>query len=183
MFKKGEMVLMKNCVGALRQPNKLWECESDEFKTKYKESAIKLKDCYTMEFPTNMLEKYRAVYKLNDYEWYITSWYLEDTLKWYINEFGDEITEEDVELCDIDKKGMWIETTDNNDILKLGDSDELISTKVDKHGKRITVPKFGDLMRGYDGLVFKFTSFRDVINKNYMDNPLKEPEVIASTDW
>lgn len=183
MFKKGERVLMKNCVGALREPNKIWECESDEYKTEYKSNVIKLKGCNSLDFPVEMLEKYRAVYKLNDYEWYVTSWYLEDTVEWYNKESEDEICADDIEMCNLDNEGMWIETTDNDDIVKLGDSDELISTKVDKFGTRFSVPKFGDLMRGHDGLIFKFTSYREVIEKYYMDNPLIEPEVIACTEW
>lgn len=127
-----------------------------------------------------MLEKYSEVYKLNDYDYYITPWDLEDTIDWYNEEYEDEISIDDIEICNLDSEGMWVETTDSNDIDRLGESDELISTYT-KEG--ISIPEFGDLMRGYDGAIYKFTSYREVINKNYIDNELSEPEVIASTIW
>lgn len=182
MFKKGERVLLKKCVGALREPNKIMECETDEYETKYKSSVVKLKGC-EVEFPIEMIKKHRVVYKMNDYEWYITSLSLKDTVDWYNKEFEDDIGVEEIEICDLDNEGMWIETTDDADIIKLGDSDELVSTKIDEYGKRVLDTKFGDLMRSHDGLICKFTSYREVINKSYMDNPLLEPEVIATTEW
>lgn len=183
MLKKGEKVLMKNCVGARREPSRIWECITDEYEDKYKEKTVKLKDCDIEEFPVKMLEKYRAVYKLNDYEWYVTSWNLADTINWYNKQFEDEIDIDYIEAIDVEKEGMWIETTDSKDFNILGDSDELVSTKINNDGKRLKAPKFGDLMKGFEGQVLKFTSFKDVIKKHYLENPLKEPELIASTDF
>jgi hypothetical protein len=132
------------------------------------------------EFPVKFLDKYRAVYKLNDYEWYVTSWYLEDVLEWYNKEF-DELSEDDIERCDIDLQGMWWITKDKEDIERLGDSDEFIHIEKTDKGTRRNV-QFGDLMKK-DGAVYKYTSFREVIKNNYLDEPLSEPEVIASTEW
>lgn len=183
MLKKGEKVLMKNCVGARREPNKIWECETDEYENKYKEKVVKLKNCDTEEFPINMLEKYRAIYKLNDYEWYVTSWSLEDVINWYNNQFEDNINADEVILSNITEEGLWIETTNIEDSNRLGDSDELVSFKIDKNGKKNKTPKFGDLMKGHEGQILKFTSFEEVIEKYYLENPLTEPELIASTDF
>ena len=120
------------------------------------------------------------VYKMNDYEWYITPLSLEETIKWYNKEFDDDTTEKDIEEADLDTEGMWWETTDKKDIVKLGDSEELIGATKTKHGY-IKHACFGDLMRK-EGLIYKYSSFRDVIKNNYSEN-LKEPEIIASTDW
>ncbi|HBJ1650913.1 TPA: hypothetical protein LA460_000132 [Clostridium botulinum] len=73
------------------------------------------------------------VYKLNDYEWYITPWNITDTLKWYNEEFEDYITEEDILESNLDTEGMWWETEDKNDIERLEDYDELLVLK--KHQK------------------------------------------------
>lgn len=102
-----------------------------------------------------------AVYKMNDYEWYITPWNLEDTLKWYNEEFEDDLTKEDIEEANLDTEGMWWETTDKKDLDELGDSDEIIGIEKTIKGTRRKV-RFGNLMR---------------------KEGLKEPEVIASTDW
>lgn len=185
MFKKGESVLMRRCVGARKEPNKIWVCETDEYENKYKEIVVRLKDCDLEEFPTDRLEKYRAIYKLNDYEWYITPWDITDTVNWYNGQFEDNITIDEVELISIEKEneGLWMETADTEDINKLGDSDELVSTVINTDGKRIIKPKVGNLMKGLDGQILKFTSFKDVVEKYYLENPLKEPELIASIDY
>lgn len=127
------------------------------------------------------MEQNLSVYKMNDYEWYITPWNLKDTLDWYNKEFEEELTESDIEECDIDKEGTWWETNDKKDIEELGDSDELIHIEKTEKGTKRSV-QFGDLLR-HSGMICKYTSFRDVIKDNYSNEELKEPDVIASTDW
>ena len=121
------------------------------------------------------------VYKLNDYEWYITPWSLEKTLEWYNKEFEDDLTVELVEECDVYNQGMWFETNDEDDIEELGDSDEIIDyIKTPKGIKRSA--QFGNLMRR-DGIVYKYCSFKVVIEEQYSDEELLEPEVIATIEW
>lgn len=120
------------------------------------------------------------VYKMNDYEWYITPLSIEETIKWYNKEFDDDITENDIEEADLDAEGMWWETTDKKDINELGDSDEIIGIEKTPKGTRRKV-RFGNLMRK-EGLVYKYTSFREVIKNNYSES-INRPEMIASTDW
>lgn len=181
MIKKGEMVTMHNCVGAINYPNRIWKVEVNEHTDNYGQQVVGLEDDEGRSFPVKFLNKYRAVYKLNDYEWYITSWSLKDTLDWYNKEFEDELTGDDIEECNLDLEGMWWETKDKNDIELLGDSDELIHIeKIDNETMKKV--QFGDLMR-HDGLICKYTSFREVIKNNYLDEPLNEPEVIASIEW
>lgn len=120
------------------------------------------------------------VYKLNDYEWYVTPWSIEKTLEWYNKEFDDDLTKDMVGECDIYNEGMWLETSDKEDIERLGDSDERISIiKTPKGIKRAV--RFGDLMRR-DDIVYKYCSFKVAIEDMY-DKELVEPEVIASTDF
>lgn len=126
------------------------------------------------------MEQNFKVYKLNDYEWYITPWNLSDTLNWYNKEFGDDLTTNDVEESNLDLEGMWWETQDKEDIERLGDSDEIITIEKTPTGTKRSVC-FGDLMRK-DGDVYKYTSFKDVI-KIYYNESIEEPEVIATTEW
>lgn len=121
------------------------------------------------------------VYKLNDYEWYITPWSLEKTLEWYNKEFEDDLTAELVEECDVYNQGMWFETNDEDDIEELGDSDEIIGYIKTSKGTKRSV-QFGNLMRR-DGIVYKYCSFKVVIEEQYSDEELLEPEVIATTEW
>lgn len=185
MLKKHERVLMKNCVGARRKPNKIWECITDEYENQYKEKVVKLKDCDTEEFPVKMLEKYREVYKLNDYEWYVTSWSLEDTVNWYNSQFSDNIDINEVASISINKdtEGLWIETKEECDKERLGNSDEITSTIINKDGKRVQSTGIGDLISFTEGEILKYTSFNDVIKEHYTENPLKEPELIATLDY
>lgn len=124
-----------------------------------------------------------AVYKLNEYEWYVTPWNLEKTKEWYKKEFDDEVDECELEKCDIDEMGMWYPTDSKEDIDKLGDLDSITSTVI-KDGKRTPETKFGDLMKSNDSPTgfLKFVSFRTVIEKDYKGE-LKEPECIASSEW
>lgn len=121
------------------------------------------------------------VYKLNDYEWYVTPWNLDKTLDWYNKEFDDDLTKNEVTECDLYNDGMWLETKDEDDIEELGDSDEIISiVKTSKGTKRAV--QFGDLMRR-DDMAYKYVSLKVAIEELYGDKELFEPEVIASTDF
>lgn len=110
------------------------------------------------------------VFKMNDYSWFVSKWGIEETNNYYNREY-DENDIEEVEECDIDTDGMWMETTDENDIKRLGDGDTLVAD-VGKH-------TFGDLQL-IDGGVFKFVSFREVIASS---GDFTEPYEIATTEW
>lgn len=121
------------------------------------------------------------VYKLNDYEWYVTPWNIKKTLEWYNKEFGDDLTEDNVEERDLYNDGIFLLTEDEDDISDLEGKDELISyIKVDGNWKQS--PQFGDLIR-MDGMVYKYCSLKVAIEELYGDKELTEPEVIASTDF
>jgi hypothetical protein len=110
------------------------------------------------------------IYKMNDYSWFASKWDMEKTNEYY-NQKVDDNDIEDVEECDLDKDGMWWETTDKADIEMLGEFDEVTSDT-----SKISI---GDLMcRG--GEIYKFTSFRDVLAEN---KDFTEPYEIATTEW
>lgn len=111
------------------------------------------------------------VFKMNDYEWWVTNGYAED-LNDYYNEHIGENSIDDVELCDLNKDGMWYKTNDKEDIEALGDSDEMYSVESKE-------TQFGDLMRKDDD-VYKFISFREALAKV---SSFTEPYCIASTEW
>lgn len=110
------------------------------------------------------------VYKMNDYDWVASKWDIEKTNEYYSEEFDDNHIE-CVAECDIDKDGMWYETTNKADIEMIGDSDGIMSKAI---GCTI-----GDLMRR-DSEVYKFTSFRQVLEES---DDFTEPYVIATTEW
>lgn len=107
---------------------------------------------------------------MNDCSWFASKWTLEETNKFYESTY-DENDIEEVKEVDIEKEGMWIETTDPNDIISIGDSDEISST--------FTYSHLGDLMRRGNE-VYKFTSYKEVIALN---GDFKEPYEIATTEW
>ncbi|WP_252225180.1 MULTISPECIES: hypothetical protein [unclassified Clostridium] len=121
------------------------------------------------------------VYKLNDYEWYITPWNITDTLKWYNEEFEDNIIKEDIIESNLNTEGMWWETEDKNDIERLGDYDEIIGIEKTLEGTKRKIC-FGNLMRK-EGEIYKYIPFREVIKHYYLNSILTEPEVIATTEW
>lgn len=120
------------------------------------------------------------VYKLNDSEWYITPWSIDKTLAWYNKEFKCNLTTDMIQECNVYKEGMWLETTDEDDIEALGDSDEIISIIKTPQGLKRSV-MFGDLMKKGES-VYKYCSFKVAIEEIY-DEELKEPEIIASTEF
>ncbi|WP_252251274.1 hypothetical protein [Clostridium sp. VAP52] len=128
-----------------------------------------------------MMANELKVYKLNDYEWYITPWDLEDTLKWYNEEYEDNVIKEDIIESNLDTEGMWWETEDKNDIEKLGNYDEIIGVEKTSEGTKRKI-YFGNLMRK-DGEIYKYIPFREVIKNYYLNAILTEPEVIATTEW
>lgn len=116
------------------------------------------------------------VYQMNEYEWFASRWSIEETNKWYENNFDDNSIDV-VREVDLDKEGMWYQTKDKKDIEKLGDADELIDYEV---VNRILIKKvqFGNLERHSED-VYKYISFRDAIQ---FDLDFKEPYCIASTE-
>ena len=120
------------------------------------------------------------VFKMNDYEWYVSPLGVKETVAWYNNEFDDDTTSSDILEYSLDTEGMWFLTNDPNDIERLGDSDELIHYIQTDKGRKRSV-QIGDLMQRYNE-VYKFTSFREVIDKENLWD-ITQPELIASTDW
>jgi len=113
------------------------------------------------------------IYKMDEYSWYATDWDFDKTLDWYqnnITELEDSEIDE-IEECDIDKEGMWWNTTNPKDLKQLDLNDELSASS-----KNIT---FGDLMRSGDE-VFKYISFRKAIE---LSGKFTEPFEIANTEW
>lgn len=118
---------------------------------------------------------------MNDYEWWVSKLNKRETLDFYLKEMGIDEKDnslEDIMECNIDTEGMWWETTEEEDIRKLGDSDELVSYEDAFKGKKRS-PKFGDLWR-FGSEIYKFTPFREVIAQMEECN---EPYMIASTEW
>lgn len=117
------------------------------------------------------------VFKMNEYEWWVTKGYAEDLNDLYNEHIADNDIE-DVSLCDLDKEGMWYLTNDSKDITRLGDSDEIIGFEV-VNGQHRRKVKFGDLMRK-DDEVYKYISFRDALAK---EPTYTEPYCISTTEW
>jgi hypothetical protein len=122
-----------------------------------------------------MDSKELKVFKMNEYEWWVTDGYAEDLNDWY-NEHVEDNNIYDVQLCDIDKEGMWYMTDDPMDFETLGDADESISYNIVNGQKRT---QFGSLMRRYDE-IYKLVPFREVLTKQ---PTYTEPYCIASTEW
>lgn len=122
------------------------------------------------------------VYKMNDYEWWVSKNGVEELICWYRENIDDSFTYEEmlgeVKECNLDKEGMWWETKDIKDIEKLGDYEELISVEKVNGITRRNV-SFGDLIRKGDE-VYKFIPYREAI-KNDLD--FKEPYMIATIEW
>jgi hypothetical protein len=116
-----------------------------------------------------MMDNELKVFKMNDYEWWVTDGSVEELNDWY-NEHIEDNDIEEVRLCDLDKEGMWYATNEPNDIERLGNANEIM------HEERT---QFGDLIRKY-GEVYKFISFREALSK---EEPFTEPYCIASTEW
>lgn len=111
------------------------------------------------------------IYKMNDYEIFASTWSIEKTNNWYIENYGENDLL-DVEICDIYNDGSWLETKEIEDIKKLKDYNEIVDGQCSKK------PKFGDL-REINGTTHKYVSFKEVIDS--LDN-INEPECIAIAD-
>jgi len=113
------------------------------------------------------------VYQMNDCEWWASKWDIHKTNEYYLKDVGMDAgdnPEEEVEECDIDKKGMWWETHDKKDREELGDYDEISSANGHE---------FGSLMR-QGNEIYKLISFREAIAKN---GDFENPYCIASTEF
>lgn len=106
-----------------------------------------------------------TVYKINEYEWWASKWGIKETNEYYKKEYNlneDENPTEKIITCNLDKNGLWVETTDEKDLGKLGKLDELISCKRYPNGKVKRNVKVGDLMRS-GGKVKKYITFREAL--------------------
>lgn len=124
-----------------------------------------------------MAETKASVYKMDEFSWFVTNLDFEATVEWYQKNITDlsEDEIEEIEECDIEKDGMWYITENEDDINRIGESDELLSKESIESRKN----HFGDLLKRCDE-VFKYTSFADVIAKI---GEFNEPYEIATTEW
>lgn len=121
------------------------------------------------------------VFKMDDCEWWASKWIKEKTLEYYMKEYGlteKDVTIKDIEESNLDSEGMWWETTEPDDIKRLGDADEIVGCEV-INGRIRKKVRFGDLMRR-GAEVYKFIPFREALEK-YGD--FTEPFCLASTEW
>lgn len=88
--------------------------------------------------------------------------------KWYERNF-DRLDEGDIIELDIDKKGMWYPTEEQEDLVRIEKEGEC------KH----TPTQFGDLM-WYESSLNKFIPYRKALELN---GEYKEPYIIASSEW
>lgn len=125
------------------------------------------------------------VYQMNDYEWWASKLDKRETLDFYLKETGvteEENPLEDIRKCDIDKECVWWETTDKEDIERLGDYDEIVHYKDTRRGK-VRNPQVGNLKR-IGNEVYKYITLREAIKKHEEEYGISDtPFMIASTDW
>lgn len=122
------------------------------------------------------------ILKMNDYEWYVTPWGVKETVDWYNNDFDSELEDDMVEEMDLEKDGIFFLSDTEEDKDRLGDKDEIVTYIKRENGKLKRQPQIGDLMRiGND--IYRYCSFRYVIDNVYNGKELLEPELIASTDF
>lgn len=121
------------------------------------------------------------VYKMNDYEWWVSKWDKVRTNEWYLDFHGlapDENPVDDVYEVDKDLEGMWVETLDIGDAAKFNNSKDIFSKyqRVSSSYDRKT--RFGDL-RIINGSFFKYIPFREAIE---YEGDFLEPYMISTTD-
>ncbi|MGX4598945.1 hypothetical protein [Faecalimicrobium sp. JNUCC 81] len=103
------------------------------------------------------------VYKIYDSEFIASKWNLEDTKKWYEEEYGFE----DVDIEEVSVKGgMWIHA-DENAIKQLGDLDELNTKEY-----------IGSIQWSF-GQVWKCITMEEQIVKN---GDFEKPYLLCSTE-
>lgn len=107
------------------------------------------------------------VFEICDYEM-VAATTEEEAKKWYEINY-DKLDEDSIIEVNIDKKGMWYPTEEQEDFARIENEGE------NKH----TPTQFGDLM-WYEGFLHKFTPYRKVIELN---GKYKEPYIIASSEW
>lgn len=151
---KGEYKKCENC--------KCFDCSSN--------SGYLCKDCgqdtcYTCEDDENIpyCKRDLKVYKMDDYEWWITDKSLEETIETFCNEYGIDREELEPEECNIDTDGMWVEATE----------EEIANNPKYNDGN----PKIGEIEK-LDGLCV-FVSFREAIKRLGYQGV----GCIASTEW
>ena len=176
MFFKNDIVMLKNNLKTNKTHNKILKCISDEFIDESGASYIYV-DTIDKPILTNDIIKYRTVYKITDNEWYVTPWSLEDTIIWYSKKFESIIDIKYVVECDLETTGMWILNTDEEIKQLIGDSEYYSPTN---NNRWTSEPSIGDLIKDYDGSIYKFTAFKDVIKEFFDNEPLLEPELIAT---
>jgi hypothetical protein len=117
------------------------------------------------------------VFKMNDYDW-VTAQSKEQAQEWYLKEFKLEESDnpmDEVEECDIDKKGMWI-PYENEEKIQEYESRNTLSIVSDQ--RKTT---FGDIKKLHGEWVM-FVPFREAMAIFNITKD-SEPHVIASTEW
>ncbi|EJT5937223.1 hypothetical protein N2W52_001991 [Clostridium perfringens] len=120
------------------------------------------------------------VFRMNDYDWYGTEMeYCEDINDWYNKNITDNAIE-NVIASDLDKEGVWIETTNKNDIDKLKDVDEICTGVIEIGGVEYPNFKIGDLHKK-DNVCYKLVSFREIIKKSLeAEEDFSEPVLLST---
>ena len=73
-------------------------------------------------FESGVYIDYLRVYKMNDYEWWVTHMALDKFYQWYLDEYGLEPNDnplDDVIEFDINNEGMWYLFYDDENIARL----------------------------------------------------------------
>lgn len=120
-----------------------------------------------------MMEKFR-VFKMNDYEWWVTDTDLETFYPWYLKDQG--LDEEDnpldeIKEYDIDNEGMWYLHDDEDNLKRL--EKELKGYDSKGNGG------MGDIERKSDG-IYELITFRKAIE---LSGKYTEPFCIATTNY
>lgn len=132
------------------------------------------------------------VFKMNDYEWVVSPLSKEETNEWYIKyvdcDAEDQLIE-DVEECNIETDGMWLEI---EDITKLKEIQRYLRNllnekQIENKEQLLEIRKIsdktsiGDVIK-HEGMWCEYVSFAEAIKRlNYDD--ITTPDFIATTEW
>lgn len=110
------------------------------------------------------MSKNIRVYKMDDFSWIATPYNLKETIKWWEEEFGEEVENiHDIIECPLTDT-MWMEISDNKPLTEIAIGQEY---------------KIGDVKLIYGSRIKKVT-YEMFIE---MQGDIQEPFVIASTEY